>query len=40
MVEFKEARGYWKLKEEELDHALCRTRFERGYGPFVRQTKV
>jgi hypothetical protein len=31
-------RGYWKLKEEALDRTLCRIRFERGYGPVVRQT--
>jgi len=34
----KENRGYWKLKEETLDRSLWRTRFERGYGPVVRQT--
>jgi hypothetical protein len=27
----------WKLKEETLDRTLWRTRFERGYGPVVRQ---
>jgi hypothetical protein len=27
------------LKEEALDHTLRRTRFGRGYGPVVRQTK-
>jgi hypothetical protein len=32
--------GYWKLKEEALDHTLCRTRFERGYGPVLRQLDV
>jgi hypothetical protein len=36
--DFKEKRRYWKLKEEALDHTLWRTRFERGYGPVVRQT--
>jgi len=35
---FKEKRGYWKLKEEALDHTLRRTRFGRVYGPVVRQT--
>jgi len=35
--EFKEKRGYWKLKEEELD--ITQTRFGRGYGPFLRQTE-
>jgi hypothetical protein len=34
----KEKRRYWKLKEEALDRTLWRTRFERGYGPVVRQT--
>jgi hypothetical protein len=36
--ELKETRGYWKLKEETLDHPLWRTHFGRGYGPVVRQT--
>jgi hypothetical protein len=36
--DLKEKRRYWKLKEEALDHTLCRTRFGRGYGPVVRQT--
>jgi hypothetical protein len=30
-------RRYWKLKEEELDRAVWRTRFGRGYGPVVKQ---
>jgi hypothetical protein len=34
----KENRRYWKLKEEALDRTLWRTRFEKGYGPVVRQT--
>ena len=29
---------YWKLKDGALDRTLWRTRFERGYGPVVRQT--
>ena len=33
-----EARGYWKLKEEALDHTPWRTRSGRGYGPVVRLT--
>jgi hypothetical protein len=33
-----EKRGYWKLKEEELDGTLRRTRFGTVYGPVVRQT--
>jgi hypothetical protein len=36
--DLKEKKGYWKLKEEALDHTLWRTRFGRGYGPVVRQT--
>jgi hypothetical protein len=36
--DLKEERRYWKLKEEALDRTLWRTRFERGYGPVVRQT--
>jgi hypothetical protein len=36
--DLKEMRGYWKLKEEALDHSLCRTCFGRGYGHVVRQT--
>jgi hypothetical protein len=36
--DLKEKRIYWKLKEEALDRILWRTRFERGYGPVVRQT--
>ena len=38
MDKFKEKRGYWKLKEDELDCTVWRTRFGRGYGPFTRQT--
>jgi hypothetical protein len=36
--DLKEARRYWKLKEEAQDHTLWRTRFGRGYGPVARQT--
>jgi hypothetical protein len=36
--DLKEKKRYWKLKEEALDRTLWRTRFERGYGPVVRQT--
>jgi hypothetical protein len=36
--DLKEKRRYWKLKEEELDHTVWRTRFGRGYGPVVRET--
>jgi hypothetical protein len=34
--EFKEKRGYWKLKEEALDRPVRRTGFGRGCGPVVR----
>jgi hypothetical protein len=34
--DLKEKRGYWKLKEEALDHTLWIIRFGRGYGPLVR----
>jgi len=33
----KEKRKYWELKEEALDRAMWRTRFEGGYGLVVRQ---
>jgi hypothetical protein len=33
-----ETREFYKLKEEALDRALWRTRFERIYGPVVGQT--
>jgi hypothetical protein len=36
--DFKEKKGYWKLKEEALYRTEWRTRFGRGYGPVVRQT--
>jgi hypothetical protein len=36
--DLKEKRRYWKLKEA-LDRTLWRTRFGRGYGPVVTQTK-
>jgi hypothetical protein len=36
--DLKETRGYWKLKEEALDHTLYRTCFGRGYGPVTRHT--
>jgi hypothetical protein len=34
----KEMKRSWKLKEEALDHTLCRTRYGRGYGAVVRLT--
>ena len=33
----KETRRYCKLQEEAPNGPLWRTRFGRGYGPFVRQ---
>jgi hypothetical protein len=36
--DLKEKRGYWKFKEEALDHTLWRIRFVRGYRPTVRKT--
>jgi len=36
--DFKEMRGYLKLKEAALDHTLWSTRFARGCGPVIRQT--
>jgi hypothetical protein len=30
--DLKEARRYWKLKEEAQDRTLWRTQFGRGYG--------
>jgi hypothetical protein len=37
--DLKEKKRYWKLNEEALDRTLWRTRFGRGYGPVVIQTK-
>jgi hypothetical protein len=34
----KEARRYWKLKEENQDRTLWRTQFGIGYGTVARQT--
>jgi hypothetical protein len=33
--DLKETRGYWKLKEEALHRTLWRSRFGRGYAPFM-----
>jgi len=35
--DLKEKRGYWKLKEEALDHTLFGTRFGRGYEYLVKE---
>jgi hypothetical protein len=37
--DLKEMRGgYSRLKEEALDHTMCRAGFGRGFGPVARQT--
>jgi hypothetical protein len=36
--DIKKTREYWKLKEKTLDRILCGSRFQKGYGPVVRQT--
>jgi hypothetical protein len=36
--DLKEARRYWKLKEEAQDRTLWRTHFGRRYGPVARKT--
>jgi hypothetical protein len=36
--DLKERRGYSHLKEEALDRSMWTDRFERGFGPVVRQT--
>jgi hypothetical protein len=36
--DLKETGGYRKLKEEELDRAVWRVRFGRGYGPVVEHS--
>jgi len=35
--DFKERRGYSHLKEEAPDRTICRARFGRCFGPFLRQ---
>jgi hypothetical protein len=37
--DFKEKRGYWKLKEGAIEHILRRTSFGGGCGPFMGQTE-
>jgi hypothetical protein len=34
---YKEEKGYWKLKEEALDCTMWGTHFGTGYEPFVRK---
>jgi hypothetical protein len=36
--DLKDRRGYSHLKEEAPDRTIWRARFERGFGPVVRQT--
>jgi hypothetical protein len=36
--DLKERRGYYRLKEEAVDHTMWRARFGRGFGPVIRQT--
>jgi hypothetical protein len=36
LLDLKEIRGYWILKEEVLDCTLLRTRFGSGCGPVVK----
>ena len=36
LIDLKETKGYWKLKEEALEHTLWRTHFGRWYGSVVR----
>jgi hypothetical protein len=39
LLDDRERRVCWKLKEEVPDRNLWRTRFGRGYGPFVKQAR-
>ena len=36
--DLKERRGYFHLKEEDLDRTMWRASFGRGFGPVVKQT--
>jgi hypothetical protein len=38
LYHLKERRRYSNLEEEALYRTMCRARFERGFGPVVRQT--
>ena len=38
--DLKETTEYCKLKEEALDHTVCRTTFGRGYGTIVIEIKL
>jgi hypothetical protein len=37
--DLREARRYWKLKEEAQDRTLWSTQFGRNYGPELRQLR-
>jgi hypothetical protein len=39
LLDDKRTRGYCKFKEEALDNTIWKTRFGRGYGLVVRETK-
>jgi len=36
--DLKERRGHSHMKEEALDHTMCRAHFGGGFGPVARQT--
>ena len=39
LLDLQEEGRYWTMKDEALDRTLWRTRFGRGFGPVVRETK-
>jgi hypothetical protein len=38
--DLEETRRYWKLKNKPLDGTVWRTRFGRGYGPVIRDSRM
>ena len=38
LVDLREGRGYWQLKEGALNRTVWRNRFGGGIGPVTRQT--
>jgi hypothetical protein len=38
VVDHKETRGYWRLKEKTIDCVVWGTRFGQGCGLIIRQT--
>jgi hypothetical protein len=38
LLDDKDTRGYWQLKENAPDHTLWQTHFVRGHGSVIRQT--